>query len=368
MEITYKEKIEQLCNEKVCQYSIEWLRKIDSYETKAIFGAGGGGKQWISILEDHGIKLDFICDNNKNLWGTNIRNIPCISPDELLKITGKLVVVIAVRRYQDIYSQLLACGIRAENIMVANVDTLSFKANYMISKKEVDVSDICQRACLVTDMCEDDLSAKILYQTLRRYILSWDEQIDYTGEAYFIPELGMRQHEVFVDIGAYNGDTLECFLKKYKDEFDKYYAFELDRDNYERLCDKIAQMPDSVKNKIVVSNIGAWNQKAEIHYSSNQAATNVNLSGECVGYVDKLDDVLKEKSTFIKMDIEGAEMYALEGGMEHIRMYKPICAICIYHSLNDLLMIPVMLKELGYKIIIRHHDVDASEIVCYAYE
>lgn len=42
MEITYKEKIERLCDEKVCQYSVEWLRKIDSYETKVIFGGGGG--------------------------------------------------------------------------------------------------------------------------------------------------------------------------------------------------------------------------------------------------------------------------------------------------------------------------------------
>ena len=113
--------------------------------------------------------------------------------------------------------------------------------------------------------------------------------------------------------------------------------------------------------------MGLWNEEKEIFYESNNTSTMINLNGECKGRVDSLDHILgDEKVTFIKMDIEGAEMAALKGCEAHIRKYNPVLAISIYHSVYDFIKIPLMLKEFGYRIIIRHHDYNAHEIVCYA--
>lgn len=82
----------------------------------------------------------------------------------------------------------------------------------------------------------------------------------------------------------------------------------------------------------------------------------------------KLDDFISENVTFIKMDIEGAEMPALEGCKKTIEKYKPKLAICVYHKVDDLWKIPLFIKKLNpeYKLYLRHYSSTFAETVCYA--
>lgn len=68
------------------------------------------------------------------------------------------------------------------------------------------------------------------------------------------------------------------------------------------------------------------------------------------------------------MDIECAETDALMGCKNIIKIQKPKLAICIYHSPEDMLNIPIMLKEMcsDYQIYIRHYTDLMLETVCYA--
>ncbi|MCD8543312.1 MAG: FkbM family methyltransferase [Sulfurospirillum cavolei] len=65
----------------------------------------------------------------------------------------------------------------------------------------------------------------------------------------------------------------------------------------------------------------------------------------------KLDDyVIKnkiEKIDLIKMDIEGAEIPALEGALNTIRQFKPRLALCLYHKWDDVITIPRFLDTTG---------------------
>lgn len=81
-----------------------------------------------------------------------------------------------------------------------------------------------------------------------------------------------------------------------------------------------------------------------------------------------LDDFLQEKVTFIKMDIEGAEMDALKGAEQTIRKYKPKLAISIYHEENDFWEIPLLIKSFvpEYQFYVRHHSDNCSETILYA--
>jgi FkbM family methyltransferase len=84
-----------------------------------------------------------------------------------------------------------------------------------------------------------------------------------------------------------------------------------------------------------------------------------------------LDDYASSKLSrvdFIKMDIEGAEMDALDGAGKIIREFKPRLAISAYHKPDDLWEIPTKLKSLnpGYDLYFGHHSPVRWESVFYA--
>ena len=82
-----------------------------------------------------------------------------------------------------------------------------------------------------------------------------------------------------------------------------------------------------------------------------------------------IDNFFKQQRIdFIKMDIEGAELHALQGGIMTIQRDRPILAISLYHSPHDVVDIPFYLMDMldDYIFMVRHHSFIGSETVLYA--
>ena len=113
-----------------------------------------------------------------------------------------------------------------------------------------------------------------------------------------------------------------------------------------------------------------WKEKAELGFSQNgDAGSKITDGAGTKISVDSIDDICAgDTVTFIKMDIEGSELNALQGAINTIRRDRPRLAICIYHSLEDLYEIPLWIKETvpEYRIYIRHHSDNEAETVVYA--
>lgn len=93
------------------------------------------------------------------------------------------------------------------------------------------------------------------------------------------------------------------------------------------------------------------------------------VGGGVTVQAESIDNVLRgEKATFIKMDLEGAELMALEGAAFTIKKYKPRLAICIYHNPMDIYRIPLLLMSYrdDYVFYIRHYTTCIYETVLYA--
>lgn len=194
------------------------------------------------------------------------------------------------------------------------------------------------------------------------------------AEKQYFPDdiINLSQHEVFVDCGAFTGDTLEMFGRQVN-TFDKYYALEPDVERFAELKNVIRRTSD--KGKIIHLPIGVSDKKGEVLFSHSSAGCGQirydnDIIDDCVRIeLNSLDNLIDEdeKVTFIKMDIEGEELSALRGAENIIRRDRPCLAICIYHKKEDLITIPQYIKRLipEYKLFLRAHWPSATEVVLY---
>lgn len=82
-----------------------------------------------------------------------------------------------------------------------------------------------------------------------------------------------------------------------------------------------------------------------------------------------LDDWCREnavKPDFIKMDLEGGEVDAINGARGIIAEYKPRLAICLYHRLSDMWVIPRLIKEIVPEYRFWCRKVEKHDFILYA--
>ena len=180
---------------------------------------------------------------------------------------------------------------------------------------------------------------------------------------YFAKDIISPNNEIFVDCGAYIGDTIQELLKL--DRPQKVYAIEPDEKNFFTMQDTFRS-----NDKIVCINKGAYSSKDVLRFAGNNSdASKISSSGNFEIQVDSIDNILAgEPATFIKMDIEGAELEALKGAAITIKKYHPTLAISAYHKFEDLFTLPQYIYQLNpnYKFYLRRHSHLTHELVLYA--
>ena len=341
---------------------IEYIRNmVDQHEYTVFYGCGLMYKSVLDAWNKYvGRQLDFCCDRDPNKWGKSFGGVKCISPDELFRIKDKCTVFITTECLVDVYKYLKSQG-------VDSVHEIYYYSLIISEELSMDI----EKACCVYKMLEDDKSRYLLRAMIKRVFdikNSHFVMVDFFEKNQYFPSdiIQMSAHESFVDAGAYTGDTLSQFLNIVKGKFDDYYAFELDEQIFKSLKTNVADLENNLNIKVF--NEGLWDKKGIINYSSGDMCSAIG-KGDKTGSVVKLDDVLgNARVTFIKMDIEGAELNALRGAENIIRSQKPVLAICVYHRLRDIWEIPLYIKRLypEYKIYFRHHSEYEYDTICYA--
>lgn len=120
---------------------------------------------------------------------------------------------------------------------------------------------------------------------------------------------------------------------------------------------------------VTVHNKGLWSSPAALPFAvwRGTSASAVSEAGEVSVETETVDRAAPD-ATFIKLDIEGAELEALRGAAETIRRNRPKLAVCVYHKPGDLFKIPLFIKSLvpEYRLYLRQHQPVACETVLYA--
>jgi len=221
---------------------------------------------------------------------------------------------------------------------------------------------------LVREMLGDELSKQTYDAFINAKLGDREGLYDvWRKDQYFPKELiQLSENEVFVDGGAYTGDTLLAFIRKAKSKYSKCYAFEPETENAARLNALAGRQ--SFRDVSIVAK-GLWSKAAALRFAAAEGETGSAISetGSATIEADTIDNLAPD-ATFIKLDVEGAELEALKGAAETIKRNRPKLAVCLYHKPGDLFEIPLYLKALApeYRFFLRQHQPVACELVLYA--
>ena len=152
----------------------------------------------------------------------------------------------------------------------------------------------------------------------------------------------IKNGDIVMDAGANNG-YLTLLFSKLIGKNGKVYAFEPDSTNIKNI-EKNISLDKSLSNNIKIEELLLWNNNEKIDfYEAGTVGSSAIWIPDATKTIKKqavtidswvLENNIK-KLDFIKMDIEGAEIEAIEGCLETIKTLKPNFAIASYHIVNN---------------------------------
>lgn len=373
------ESIKRLCSSFSKETLKEELRKeyqpyIDKSQNVYIWGTGLLGRfAYKQFISSNYLKVIAFIDNNKTLTGTLIDDVPIITSD-MVKTDD--LIIICSSFFRDIETQIereLSNPSLYYRILTFLNDELEEWDKALLGS--LDKLDVYRENYQnVFQKCADDISKEVLDCILNyRFTMKsvWIQKAyDKTNESgdgieYFdVGIIKPQKDEVFVDCGGYIGDTVSDFLKFTHDAYKKIYFFEPSMEIYNRAKDNLKNLQDiiftsaGVGEKAGVSKFAGAGQGVSGHMDDSGMET-VNIV--------TLDEVITDQPTFIKMDIEGAELAALKGATKLIKKNRPKLAICVYHKPEDLFEILELIDSwnLDYKYYFRHYTKGVSGTILY---
>lgn len=342
-----------------------------------MFGAGFALKKILIKFEEKGFNVVAICDNDKSKQGTYYDGIyQIISIEDSIKRYPNALYIISTPLYFCEIEGVLKNFIPEERICKVDFEC----AHYFSGRdfKSFFMDNIIRFENLYNNL-SDNISKDTLYNVVKAHCSG--KRKDFTNALsekddwyLFNTLLNPNKDSVYLDCGAYDGDTVLLFSEAAKNGYNSIIALEPDKSIKTQFLDKISN--SKIENVELIEK-GAFDYNGVLKFASSgvySAVLDANKSiKEEAGYIEievaTIDSILNDRRVdIIKMDIEGSEYKALVGAMETIKKYKPRLAICLYHNIEDFVNIPELILQMvpQYKLYLRHHSKSCTDTILYA--
>lgn len=347
----------------------------DGRRNVVIFGAGRLGRRVRGGIAGTDLTAIAFADNNPQIWGTSSDGLSVLSPENAANEYGKdAIFVVAVWHpsrkplMAALLAQLRGLGCRAVAFPLLFWRQPATFLPYFFWELPSRLLDQKANIAQAFDLLEEDASRHAFLAQIRLRLGADFEGLGSPapGAQYFPGLLSLSTDECFVDCGAYTGDSIQAFISQTGNAYRKVIAFEADPAvllGLETFVEGIG--PRAALHKAAVGNRSGWVRFSGNGIGGGSVSQASGVEVPCV----RLDDALADEHvSFIKMDIEGAELQALEGARRLIRRDRPVLAVCGYHTPDHLWRVPVLLKSLApdSPILVRSHCADGLDTVWYS--
>lgn len=311
-----------------------------------LYGMGNGADKIIKVLEEKGIEYKGVFASDGFVRDKLFHGHKISSYQSLKKKFGDMIVLLCFgSNLPDVIENILKIA-NEQELYAPEVPVIGgglFDNAFLHKNGEI--------LRFVYDRLADDIS-RHTFECILKYKLSGkinylldcqvDENEPYSSFLYL-------KNELFLDLGAYNGDTALAFAEKHPD----YVGI-------------TAVEPDKKTFKKLIINTGNLRNITHINACISDKCETVNfkmLGGRNSALGDGKDEIeaitvdsLNFNPTYIKMDVEGEEVAAIRGAAQTILKCKPKMLISAYHRTDDFIAIPKAVFDIrnDYKIYIRH--------------
>jgi len=339
-----------------------------------MFGSGYLGRHVYRDLDALPFNVVAFVDNDSTLWGSSIDGLEILSPEDAVARFGQDALwLITIYTNSRVIEQCRALGVPwvtcAELSWVLpepHPQSLVFGSPERLASSAMEIE------AAASIWADAESQAEYRSQVRWRFLL------DYAAlrpprpmaELYFPSDLiRPLPDEVFVDCGAFTGDTIEAFIAGRGGQFGQIVAVEPDPLNCRALQDRVDGWSRSGVGPIRIEPLAVGSRRGRLQFEATGTAGSSIGSGLDIVEVAPLDELCADlRPTYFKFDVEGAEHDALVGASGTIRSNRPVLAVCLYHRPEDLWDIPLLVRSLvpEYRLHVRRHSDERWETVLYA--
>lgn len=342
-----------------------WQKIRQTDKPVLLYGMGDGAEKIKRVLDSMGKKIDGVFASDEYVRGHSFLGFEVLRYDEAVRRFGDFVALVAFAVHDEPMMQKIHRMAQEREVYLPDVPVIGdglFDSAFVKEHEE----ELEQAYGLLAD----EQSRKVFEDTIRFKLNGRGEilrRITTPKEEIYRELLDVHPKMRYLDLGAYDGDTLREFAE-HAGAPAQADAWEPDSKNFKKL-ERYAQGADF---PITLHPLGAWSQPDTLRFcrragrnSALGAAGNVEIS------VSSVDAVYPaERFDLIKMDVEGAERQTLLGCRGMIARCHPGLIISCYHRNEDLFDLPLLVHGLypGYRLYLRHHPyLPAWETNLYAH-
>ena len=240
-----------------------------------IFGAGKLGRDTLRTLNRHGWEVLAFSDSQSAKWGNEVDGTKVLPPRDAAREFGRtatFVVAISARGgdFLPLQQRLLDLGCAG----VVPYRSLFWKypddcPPHLVADRPCRILQEKKEIRAVLGLLGDDASCREYVGQLRWRLLQDFGALPASSgeEQYFPPDIiTFRRREVFVDCGAYDGDTVRPFLRRCPG-FARILALEPDPANFAQLTGFIGGLPADVRERLSARMVCVGDKRGKVRFA-----------------------------------------------------------------------------------------------------
>lgn len=328
-----------------------WQALQNSDKPIALYGMGDGADKVLAAFRKYDIKVSGVMASDDFVRGQSFHGFTVKKESVLTQELGDFTVALCfASQIAEVMNYIKAVASRHTTLVpsVPVFGDILFDEDFIEKNK----SDIEKAYSLFAD----DFSRKVYENVLLFYHTGKIELLDEitTGkEEAFNKILQLGNNETYVDLGAYNGDTIDEFLHYAGREYRKIIALEPNEKNFKKLQAHCTNMQN-----IDLWQLGAYNKNTVLEFNNKAGRNSAICDTGIKTQVSAVDTILCGiAASYIKADVEGADFETLEGMKNTLKNFKPKLNFSAYHRFEDIFRLALYINSLNpnYKIYLRHH-------------